>query len=84
MFGEKWDTLSPREKQILKYHIFSGQSGKQTAMTFGIAFTTVKNHLHRARNKLGIYGGFGQIRLMLLNNLMSRIVDVLNEIETEK
>lgn len=46
------DALSPREAQVVR-EIAGGRSMKEVAARLGLASTTVRTHLDRAKQKLG-------------------------------
>jgi Response regulator len=48
---ERFDTLSPRERQILSF-VVSGKLNKQTAFDLGIVENTVKVHRRRVMTKM--------------------------------
>lgn len=51
--ADPWDTLSPREQEILS-HIAQGASNKEIARALGIAETTVKIHVQHILRKLDL------------------------------
>lgn len=51
--SDPWDTLSPREREILS-HIAQGASNKEIARALGIAETTVKIHVQHILRKLNL------------------------------
>lgn len=51
--ADPWDTLSPREQEILS-HIAEGASNKEIARALGIAETTVKIHVQHILRKLDL------------------------------
>jgi DNA-directed RNA polymerase specialized sigma24 family protein len=79
IFGDKWDTLVPREKQVIRLHVLTGQSYTQLQLTLGIAYSTCRNHMNRARHKLEIYSDHGQIRHIFHRELLKRINEILDE-----
>ena len=60
------DLLSPREQEVLG-GLVRGQSNKQIARDLGIDMTTVKTHLHRVYEKLGV-SDRTQAAIMALQN----------------
>lgn len=78
-FGERWDKLTPREKEVVNIDIFSEMDQRQSANTMGLAFSTYKNHLTSVYLKLGIgYGGRSRLTRRIIRKMLDRMEEALN------
>jgi DNA-binding CsgD family transcriptional regulator len=77
MFGETWDIVSPRQKQIIRLHILSNMSYREVVLNLGIAYSTVKNTASDGIRKLNINGGAGALRREFYKQLLLKVSEVV-------
>ena len=78
-FGERWDRLTPREKEVVNIDVFSDMDQRQSASTMGIAFSTYKNHLGEVYLKLDVgYGGRSRLTRRIIREMLDRMKEALN------
>lgn len=53
-FVNKWDLLSPREKEVLNGLVCFGKTLREVAMELGIAHQTAKNYAWKSGQKTGL------------------------------
>ncbi len=66
---EPFDTLSPREKEILKL-IAEGEKGKQIAEKLFISVSTVKSHRKNIQKKLNVSDTISMVKIAINNGLV--------------
>lgn len=79
MFGDKWDTLTPREKQVIKLDVLTDKDQSQNQLVLGIVRSTYRNHKNRARWKLGIVQDRGQIKHLYHREILKKLNEILDE-----
>lgn len=61
--------LSPREKEVL-HLLVRGQAAQDIAQTLGISYATVRNHLQKILQKLGVHSQREAVRLAVEHRLV--------------
>jgi len=61
--------LSPREKEVLNL-LVQGRATQKIAQTLGISYATVRNHLQKILNKLGVHSQREAVMLAIKHHLV--------------
>ena len=74
-------TLSPREIEVLEM-VADGLSNKEIAAAFGLALSTVKNHVHNLLGKLGVGRRRDAVRVAYEQGLIDRYLPLRSTLKT--